>query len=134
MANSNSQMHRKELEEKASRMKKKYPIFFVSFGFLYFLPYPVFHTFFHFSSLLFCYANFFYPTCFLFSSFLYIWLLEFVIVCCLYLFVHFEEKLDFSTRWVVNFFPTIFSLFPPLDVESLPLAFYLILKQSTKTL
>ena len=43
--------------------------FFVSFGFLYFLPYPVFHNFFHFSSLLFSYANFFYPTCFLFQLF-----------------------------------------------------------------
>ena len=37
--------------------------------------------------------------------------------------VPFEEKLDFSTRWVV--FPPFFSLFPPLDVESLSLAFYL---------
>ena len=46
-----------------------HPFFFVWFGFLYFLPYPVFHTFSHFSSLLFCYANFFYPTCFLFQLF-----------------------------------------------------------------
>ena len=43
--------------------------FLVSFSFLYFLPYPVFHTLFHFSSFLFCYAIFFYPTCFLFQFF-----------------------------------------------------------------
>ena len=58
------------------------------------------------------------------SSFLCIWLLEFAFACCLYLLVPFEEKLDFSTRWVVIFFH-LFSLFPPLDVESLPPAFYL---------
>ena len=38
------------------------------------------------------------------SSFLCIWLLEFAFACCIYLFVPFEEKLDFSARWVVIFF------------------------------
>ena len=46
------------------------------------------------------------------SSFVCIWLLEFAIACCLYLFVPFEEKLDFSTRWVVFFFHYFFPVSP----------------------
>ena len=115
---------------------------FDQFGRLYlFFPIQFFFFVFIWFPILFCHTQFFTPfstpvpffsvmlisfilLAFPSSSFLCIWLLEFAIACCLYLFVPFEEKLDLSTRWVV-FFSHYFSLFPPLDVESLSLAFYL---------
>ena len=58
------------------------------------------------------------------SSFLWIWLLEFAIACCIYLICPLWRK-----AWLFDtlgcIFPPFFSLFPPLDVESLSLAFYL---------
>ena len=107
---------------------------FDQFGRLYlFFPIQIFLS--HLVSYTFCHTQFFTPfstsvpffsvmlisfilLAFPSSSFLCIWLLEFAIACCLYLFVPFEEKLDLSTRWVV-FFSTMFPLFPPFYLFTL---------------
>ena len=71
-----------------------------------------FHTFFHFSSLLFCYANFFYPTCFPFQFFP-VHLAVRVCHCLLYLPHLSPLKKSLTFRHVGLYFSPFFPCFPP---------------------